>query len=191
VIARGGRRSRVRLVVGCAALLPALAACGIEPSGITSLGAAPAAAPASAPNGLPATIGSDQYVLFFYQGDKLAPVYRPATSTVNEGFVLRQLLNGPTADEKAQGYTSALPAKLLATPNAEQERYAFGLSSPLTSRARSEFICTMQYIDGTDSIGIEQMGQPSSMIWVGCSDTTIQYVPVPLQGAGSASPTGE
>jgi hypothetical protein len=189
VIVRGGGRSRVWLVVACATLLPALAACGIEPSGITSLGAAPAAAPATAPNG-PATPGSDQYVLFFYQGNKLVPVYRPATSTVNESYVLRQLLNGPTASEKANGYTSALPPKLLAVPNAEQERYAFGLSSPLTSRARSQFICTMQYIDGTDSIGIEQLGQPSSMIWVGCSDTTIQYVPVPQQGEASASPTG-
>jgi hypothetical protein len=191
VIVRGGGRGRIRLVVGCAALLPALAACGIQPSGITTLGAAPAAAPATAPNGLSPAIGSDQYVLFFYQGNKLVPIYRPATSTVNEAYVLKQLLNGPNATEKAQGYTSALPAKLTAQPNAQQERYAFGLSAPLTSRARSEFICTMQYIDGTDSIGIEQLDQPSSMIWVGCSDTTIQYVPVPLQGGASPSPSGE
>jgi hypothetical protein len=190
VSARGGGRGRVWLAVGCAALLPALAACGIEPSGITSLGAAPAVAPATAPIGLP-TIGSDQYVLFFYQGNKLAPVYRPATGTVNEAYVLRQLLNGPTASERSQGYTSALPPKLVAQPNAEQERYAFGLSSPLSTRGRSQFICTMQYIDGTNSIGIEQQDQPSTMIWVGCSDTTVQYVPVPLQGQASTSPTGE
>ena len=186
----GGRRSRLWLAVGCAALLPAIAACGIEPSGITTLGAAPAANPATGPNGL-TTIGSNQYVLFFYQGTKLAPVYRPATSTVDEAYVLRQLLSGPTDSEKAQGYTTAIPPKLVAQANAEQERYAFGLSSPLSTRGRSQFICTMQYIDGTDSIGIEQLGQPSSMIWVGCSDTTVQYVPVPQQGEATTSATGQ
>jgi hypothetical protein len=176
----------LRLVAVCAALLPIAAACGIQASGITTLGAAPAAAHASSAVG-GTEIGSNQYQLFFYQNDRLTPVLRPAPGTLTETFVLKELLGGPTAEEKEQGFTSALPEKLVATPNAEQERFAFALSGVLGPRGRSEFICTMQNFDGTDSIGIESAGSPQSMIWTGCSDTTNQYVP--MQGPTVAAAT--
>jgi hypothetical protein len=181
-VRRAGAR-RTRLIAAGAALVPVLAACGIQPSGIVSLGAAPAAVQASVQDGAPATIGSDQYVLFFYQGTRLLPVYRETSGPIDESLVLKELLNGPNSDEKQQGYTSALPANLAAKPNAEQERYAFAVSTELTARGRSEFICTMQYIDESNSIGIETIGLPGSMLWLGCSDTTLAYVPEPQQGA--------
>lgn len=178
---RGDRRGRLLLAAGCAAALPALAGCGIQATGITPLGAAPAAAQGSAPaGGGVISAGENQYLLFFYQNNRLVPVYRPANGPAGEKLVLAQLLLGPNAQEKAAGYTSALPAKLVATPNAEQERYAFALSAPLGSRGRTEFICTMQYVDGTDSIGVEIAGLPQTMIWTGCADTTNQYVPMQM-----------
>lgn len=188
MIGRGDRRSRLLLVAGCAALLPSLAACGIQASGITSLGAAPAAAQASPPAGTTISVGPDQYLLFFYLNDRLTPVYRPTEKPLSEAMVLSELLLGPTQQEKADGFTSALPLKLVATPNAEQERYAFAVSSPLGSRGRTEFICTMQYYDGTDSIGVELAGEPSSMIWTGCADTTSQYVPMQASPADGTAP---
>jgi len=188
VIGRGGKRSRLRLVAGCAVLLPTLAGCGIEASGITSLGAAPAAGEASPPAGTTISVGPNQYLLFFYLNNRLTPVYRPTEKPLNESMVLDELLLGPTPQEKAAGFTSALPLKLVATPNAEQERYAFAVSSPLGSRGRTEFICTMQYFDGTDSIGVELAGEPASMIWTGCADTTSQYVPMQVSPAAVATP---
>jgi len=187
VIRRGGRRSRLLLVAGCAALLPTLAACGIQASGITSLGAAPAAGQASPPAGSAISVGPNQYLLFFYMNNRLTPVYRPTDKPLTESMVLEEMLLGPTAQERAAGFTSALPIKLVATPNAEQERYAFAVSSPLGSRGRTEFICTMQYFDGTDSIGVELAGEPSTMIWTGCADTTSQYVPMQFSPAPDAA----
>lgn len=192
MIGRGDRRRRrLLLVAGCAALVPALAACGIQASSITSLGPAPAADQQSAPAGTSISVGPNQYLLFFYLNDRLTPVYRPTETSLTEAMVLDELLRGPTAQEKAAGFSSALPIKLIATPNAEQERYAFAVSSPLGSRGRTEFICTLQYYDGTDSIGVELEGEPSTMIWTGCADTTSQYVPMQASPAAGAATPGQ
>lgn len=185
---RRGRRSRLLLAAAYAAVLPALAGCGIQASGITSLGPAPAADQQSAQPGAAISVGPNQYLLFFYQNNRLTQVYRPTDKPLTEAMVLNELLLGPTPKEKAAGFSSALPAKLVATPNAEQERYAFAVSTPLGAHGRSEFICTMQFFDGTDSIGVELAGDPASMIWTGCADTTSQYVPMQASPAPFATP---
>ena len=167
-------------------VLPAAAACGIQPSGITTLGPAPAAAAISAAPSFDATTGSDQFLLFFYQGSQLSPVYRPASGGATEAVVLDALLAGPTPSELKQGYVTLLPPKMSATANASGQRDAYLLNVPLPQRAKAEFICTMQYFDQTVSVGIQIMD--SNVNWNACSDTTNQFIPQ-MQGNTAAGTT--
>jgi hypothetical protein len=175
-------------VLGLAAsaglLLPAAAACGIQPTGITALGPAPAAAGASPIGSVNSSGASTRYLLYFYQDDQLSAVYRPAGGTVTEGTVLDALLQGPTATEMKQGYSSMLPLKLTATVRANGLLYAYALNLPLGERAKAQFICTMQYYDQTISIGIA-VGDSATVNWNACSDTTNEYVP--MQGDSSVA----
>jgi hypothetical protein len=166
-------------------LLPALAGCGIQASGITALGPAPAAAGASAAPSFDAASSSDQYVLFFYLGDRLTADYRTAKDVPSETSVLDALLAGPDAAEMAKGYATMLPAKLSASPRASGLLYAYALNQPLSVRAKAQFVCTMQYYDQTISVGIQVL--QSNVNWNACSDTTSEYIPMP--GAQSSVPT--
>lgn len=166
-----------------ALVLPAAAACGIQPTGVTVLGQAPAAQ-GSTPLTSPGPVDGFQYVLFFYQGDRLAPVYRTSPGTVNEQTVLSALVAGPTGMEVKQGFTSALPPALVAKSRADGYAAAYWLSEPLGSAAKAEFVCTMQNFDGTISVGTLVDGTAKQPTWLGCSDTTNYYVP--MQGADTA-----
>ena len=170
-----------------AVLLPAAAACGIQPTGITVLGQAPAAAEASPAQSLDTSPGSTQYLVYFYQGSRLTPAYRSIKGEVTETTVLDALIGGPTPTEQAQGFSSAIPTGLAVKPRADNELGAYNLSQPLGQRGKSQFICTMQYFDQIDSIGI-QLGD-TRPIWNQCSDTTSQYVPMRGDGSPSGSPS--
>ncbi|HEV2343521.1 MAG TPA: hypothetical protein VGS97_05455 [Actinocrinis sp.] len=185
-----GRDAKRRLRRGAllaALLLPTGAACGIQPTGIIVLGAAPAAQLASPAAPFDTSPGSTQYLVFFYQNDRLAPAYRSTKGGVgvSERIVLEALVMGPTQAEQAAGYSSAVPSGLVAKPRANGLLGAYNLSQPLGQRAKSQFICTMQYYDQIESIGIQV--QDSNVIWNACSDTTNQYIP--MRGEASAAPS--
>lgn len=167
-----------------ALLLPTAAACGIQPSGITKVGEAPAALDASPAQSLDTTPGSTQYQVYFYEGDRLTAAYRPAKGEVTETTVYDALVSGPTAAEQAAGFSSAIPSDLVVKARAADELGAYNLSEPLGQRAKAQFICTMQYYDQLDSIGI-QIGD-TRPIWNACQDTTSQFIP--MRGDGSALP---
>lgn len=187
---RGGRRASRRLTFGAllaALVLPAASACGIQATGITTLGAAPAADDAAAQQ-TPNVAADGQYPVFFYLNDRLTAAYRKQKSPPTEAQVLAALLDGPTKSEAAKGYMSMIPQDLVADTQADQLQFAYLVSEPLNPRAKAQFVCTMQYQDQTLSVGLLVKG--SSMMWLGCSDTTTQYIPMPGSGdpAGPASP---
>lgn len=182
---RTRRSTALRHAAALAALLlPTAAACGIQPTGITRIGAAPAALGASPGQSLDTSPGSTQYLVYFYQGDRLTAAYRPAKGEVTETTVYDALVSGPDAAEQAAGLTSEVPSDLVVKARAADELGAYNLSEPLTQRAKAQFICTMQYYDQLDSIGI-QLGD-SRPIWNACQDTTNQFIP--MRGDGSSVP---
>ena len=169
------RRGTTWLTATLGLLLPSVASCGIQASGITTLGPAPAAtAGASGAPSFNAASGSSQYVLFFYLGDRLTADYRAAKGAVSEGEVLDALLAGPNPGEQAKGYATMLPPKLTATINAGGQRYSYSLNQSLSLRAKAQFICTMQYNDESPSIGIQV--QDANVNWNACSDTTSEFI---------------
>ena len=176
---RGRTRSRtLGLAATLGLVLPAAAACGIQPSGITALGPAPAAAEGSPVTALDTSAGATQYQLFYYLDNQLSPVYRPAAKgEVTEGMVLSALLAGPSAAEQAKGYTTQLSPKLTATTRANGLLSAYTVNMPLGERAKAQFICTMQYYDQSVSIGIQLLAS-NTMNWNACTDTTDVYIPM-------------
>lgn len=182
---RVSRRGALKLGVLLAALmLPAAAACGIQPTGITDLGPAPAATGAAAQRAI-AQAGSSQYVLFFYQDGRLTATYRNGDGTTSEETILAAMVQGPTKDEAAQGLSSALPAGLVAKTRAGGFADAYAVSAPLTTKAKAQFVCTMQYWDQTVSVGVQADGADKPT-WLACSDTVNYYVPMPGDGASAS-----
>ena len=169
------RRSTVGLAAAGALLLPTAAACGIQPSGIVSLGALPSAVAGTAQPSI-ATPGLTDYILYFYSSStgELTPVERTGTQAATEDEVLKALLAGPDAAEKSEGYYSQLPAALAVKPNAIDEKGAYTISAPLSQYGKAEFICTMQNADEQSSVAIQS--PDSGLIWNACSDTTGYYV---------------
>jgi len=180
------RRARVLgLSAALGLVLPAAAACGIQPSGIVALGPAPAATGggAAAVGSLDTSSGATQFQLFFYQEGQLSPVYRSAAKgEVTEAMVLDALLAGPNPTEKAKGYSTQLSPKLTATARANGLLSAYALNMPLGLRAKAQFICTMQFYDQSVSVGIQLAGS-ATVNWNACSDTTDSYIP--MQGDAS------
>ena len=181
---RAVRRRALKLGGLLAALvLPAASGCGIQPTGITSLGPAPAVSGGAAQRALAQQVGSSQYVLFFYQDGRLTPTYRNSDSTTNEETVLGAMLQGPTKEEAAQGMSTALPTGLIAVPRASGQADAYMVTQPLTTKAKAQFLCTMQYWDQSISVGIQIKGAEKPT-WNACADMVDYYVPMP--GDGSA-----
>ena len=188
---RAVRRRALKLGGLLAALvLPAASGCGIQPTGITSLGPAPAVSGGAAQRALAQQVGSSQYVLFFYQDGRLTPTYRNSDSTTNEETVLGAMLQGPTKEEAAQGMSTALPTGLIAVPRASGQADAYMVTEPLTTKAKAQFLCTMQYWDQSISVGIQIKGAEKPT-WNACADMVDYYVPMPGDGSAvGAMPSG-
>lgn len=177
----------VRAAAAGALLLPTAAACGIQPSGIIVVGAAPAAVAASpvlATEGL----GSTQFLLYFYQNDRLTPAFRSSAQPVTQQLVLQALFAGPTAAERQAGFYTQLPQGMAAKPDAHGEEFAYLLAKSPGTAGKAQFICTMQYLDKSASIGVE-LADSGQLNWNGCSDTTDQFIPMPSSGSGVANAT--
>ncbi|MEV6825901.1 hypothetical protein [Amycolatopsis sp. NPDC051102] len=85
------------------AVLLLVSACGIKPTPV--LGAGPAPTLRNPVNGGPGT----DVILYFLRDGRPAPVTRPGGFPVTVQSTLAMLLEGPSSDEKADGYTTALP----------------------------------------------------------------------------------
>lgn len=164
-----------------ALVLPVTTACGIQPTGITSLGPAPDVSGVAAQRAQ-AQAGSSQFGLFFYEDGRLTLTYRNAGTAPNEEMVLSAMVEGPTKAEAAQGMSSALPANLVATPRAGGFADAYLVSQPLTTKAKAQFLCTMQFWDQSVSVGIQVKGAEKPT-WNACGDTVDYYVPMPGDGS--------
>jgi len=170
------------------ALTAALAGCGVQQTGIAIVGSAPSVV--SAPS-TPVTedgIGQSQVTVYFLTGPTgtLVPIVRTISGSLDENAVIAQLLAGPTKTEQSDGVYSNLPEGLTATPNAQQLSYAYQLSEQLDPLARSQFICTMQANEQTNSIGYIYPPM-KELVWVSCDNTTTQPLLLPGQPQPSAS----
>jgi hypothetical protein len=80
----------------------------------------------------------------------------------------------------------------VATPRAGGFADAYLVSVPLTTKAKAQFLCTMQYWDQSVSVGIQVKGAEKPT-WNACGDTVDYYVPMPGDGStsGFAAPTDQ
>ncbi|WP_329044839.1 hypothetical protein OG738_26285 [Amycolatopsis sp. NBC_01488] len=82
-----------------------VSACGVKPTGAVPAGPAPTLRNPGAPGR-----GTD-LILYFVIDGRVAPVTRSSGSTVGVEAALATLLAGPTTEEAADGYVTALPAR--------------------------------------------------------------------------------
>jgi hypothetical protein len=168
------------LLLAAAALPLCTAACGIQSSGITVLGVAPQG-PSAVAATIPTTVaGESTFALLFYQNGELEPVYRTAAkSTLDDMTVVDALRAGPSKVEIAEGYYSALPGSLVISPKSDDQAWAYGFSETINQAALAQFVCTVQIFSQTQ-VGWKDLskGGGSPLSWVGCSDTTRQYIPL-------------
>ncbi|WP_410570225.1 hypothetical protein [Amycolatopsis sp. cmx-4-61] len=85
------------------AVLLLTSACGIKPTPVLAAGPAP-----TLRNPVNDGTATD-LILYFLQDDRAVPVARPAVFPTRFEATLTMLLDGPTAAETSDGYTTALP----------------------------------------------------------------------------------
>jgi hypothetical protein len=179
----------VLMAAAAAAPLLLLAGCGIQPSGITVLGAAPQE-PSAVAATIPTTVaGETTFALLFYQDGELEPVYRTVpTSTLNDMLVITQLRAGPTRTELAAGYSSAMPDGLVVTPKTDDQAWAYGFSETVNQAALAQFVCTVQ-IYSQKQVGWKDLTKNgyNPLSWLTCSDITRQFIPL-LSTGGTDTP---
>lgn len=175
------------VVAGSAALMATgLAGCGIQPTGISVVGAAPSALSPSATPSAQEIASSGQVYIYLLQDqdgtNEIVPVLRTIVGQkIDDATVAQLLVKGPTDDEAKQGYTSEVPDSLVVAPNALGFGDAYTLSTYLDSWGRAQFVCTMQEYDKSSSVGYYYPGTVMTAVnWVACKDTTSQpYIMLP------------
>lgn len=176
---------RLWVAAGSAAVLATgLSGCGIQPTGISVLGNAPTAAAPSAGSNAPSGPIDGQLLIYLLQVQDgktvVVPVHRAAPAQVTDGAMAELLVKGPTPEELKEGFTSDVPQNLVVTPNALGFSDSYGLSTYLGSWAKTQFICTMQEFDQSQSVGYYYPGTGMTQaVWLACEDTTGVYVNMP------------
>jgi len=126
-----------KLVVLAALLL--VSACGIKPTPVLEAGPAPTLrSPASAGRGT-------DLILYFVLGDRVTPVVRPSAGVVGVESALTMLLDGPSVDERADGYTTALPSRsgaITPTPGSPATITVPFPLRPLAGNGINQLVCT-------------------------------------------------
>ena len=188
---RGPRRRAVRLTAAVAGVLGAMgvAGCGIQPSTMKVVGAAPTLQAANDVTGTEGSgNGANQYALYFFRDGKLTPVMRYTDDTVTEELVLEALIKGPNSTDSSDGYTSDIPSSLqVVSYTAADQQWNYEYSQPLTTAERAEIVCTVE-ADLTDS-SVGTFAKPDEN-WNNCSDFSEDYgAPAILGSLGSASVT--
>jgi len=126
-----------KLVVFAVLLL--VSACGIKPTPVLEAGPAPTLRS-------PATEGrGTDVILYFVLNDRLSPVSRPGGWPVSVEATMTMLLDGPSADELAGGYTTALPRQsgaITLTPGSPPVINVPFPLQPLSSAGINQLVCT-------------------------------------------------
>lgn len=189
--ARGARRrGSVGVAAAVAGVLGAMgvAGCGIQPSTMKVVGAAPTLQAANDVTGTQDASGGNQYVLYFFRGGKLTEAMRSTGDTVTQELILEQLIKGPSATESAAGYTSAIADDLnVVSTTANDQQWNYQYSQPLNMAEKAEIVCTIQQDLQATSVGTFTS---ESQIWNNCSDFSEDYgAPAYLGGFSSATAT--
>lgn len=163
--------SKPVLAVGSAALM----VMALVVSGCGGGGGTPGTSPATTPHTVPATtpIGGQTMSVFFMKGDTVSQVTRHGAPEARAA--LNALLAGPTEGEKAQGYSSAIPAgtRLLsyvvsgdgATADFSKEMLAFGGGSAIVQAIMSQIDNTVLNNDkAVSKVSITIEGRPSEEV---------------------------
>jgi len=185
------RRRAVRLTAAAAGLLGAMgvAGCGIQPSAVKVVGAAPTLQAANDVTGTEgAGGGANQYELYFFRDGDLTPVMRYTNDTVTEELVLQALINGPSSTESSDGYSSAIPDDLsVVSYTAVNQQWNYQYSDSLSMAEKAEIVCTVQADLNAPSVGTYV---PGDQHWNNCFDFTEDYgAPAYLGNLASASAT--
>lgn len=126
-----------KLVVLAALLL--VSACGIKPTPVLAAGPAPTLRdPASEGRGT-------ELILYFVLDDRVTPVARPSAGAAGVESALTMLMDGPSADELAGGYTTALPRRsgaITSTPGPPTTITVPFPLRPITGAGINQLVCT-------------------------------------------------
>jgi hypothetical protein len=122
------------------AVLLLVSACGVKPTGVVPAGQAPTLRnPGSSGRGT-------DVILYFVIDGRLSPVTRPSGGTTDVSTALSLLLNGPSDDERASGYTTMLPRErgpIALSPGTPSAVISFPFPvTQLTQVAVSQVVCT-------------------------------------------------
>lgn len=124
--------------------------------------------PTVAAVGTTAPAGSEEEVLYFVRDNRLVPVVRRVDWTPTVDGQLQRLLAGPTAEERDQGLTSALPGAV-STATARQigARAEVEVPDPGEEAGRSDgvlafgqIVRTLASRDDVETVAFTQRGRP-------------------------------
>lgn len=141
----------------------ALAACGIQPTGVVSAGDAPGGFPLGAPR--------PQITLYFVYAGQLSPVQRAWARDATPTTVLTELFGGPTSLEEKEGFYSMLSSGRHVTvdTSAQPVTVTVGESMKLL------YPIGLQQVVCTVSASLAASGQPVGKgITVVASDTKLE-----------------
>lgn len=124
--------------------------------------------PTAAVGGTTAPAGSEEEVLYFVRDNRLVPVVRRVDWTPTVDGQLQRLLAGPTAEERDQGLTSALPGAVsTATAHRVGTRAEVEVPDPGDETGRSDgvlafgqIVRTLAARDDIDTVAFTQRGRP-------------------------------
>lgn len=156
-------------------LVLALVAVAFAAAGCGSGGGSPETSPSTSPSTTPSTTPSNDKTMsvFFVKGGAVSQVARQGAPS-GEG-ALKALLQGPTESEKAQGYSSAIPAgttllsyKLSgtqATVDLSEEVLDYGGGSAIVQAIMSQIDNTvLNNDDAVRSVSITVGGKPAEEV---------------------------
>ena len=186
-----GRRRAVGLTAAVAGVLGAMgvAGCGIQPSGMKVVGAAPTLQAANDVTGAGNGSGN-QYALYFFRDGKLTPVMRYSDDAVTEELVLQALIKGPSSSENADGFTSAIPGSLsVVSYTAADQQWNYQYSQPISMVEKAEIVCTVQADLNAPSVGTFTPQDEQNQLWNDCIDFSEDYgAPAIVGDLASATP---
>jgi len=192
---RAGRRRRGGLgvaaaVAGAVGVLGTSAGCGIQSTGLKVVGSAPTVQAANVTGSDAAgSSGQYQYWLYFYRNGKLTPVLRSTDQTVNQEFVLTEVIKGPSSPDQNAGFSSEIPTSLqIVSLTAGTQQWNYRYSQPLNDTQRAEIVCSIQA--DLDAPDVGTFNGPDNAIWNSCTDFEYLGAPAYLPNLGPSASTG-
>lgn len=183
-------RRAVRLTAAVAGFLGAMgvAGCGIQPSSMKVVGAAPTLQAANDVTGTGNANGENAYELFFFRDGKLTPVMRYSQDAITQELVMQALIGGPSTSDAADGYTSAIPNNLaVVSYTAVDQQWNYQYSAPLAMAEKAEIVCTIQQDLNAPTVGTFTA---QSELWNDCIDFSEDYgAPAVVGDLASATPS--